>query len=284
MSTQTLEKRKTSTKATSSGDGDALNAIRQVSSAGRKRRAQVWGLRTFLIAAFFGVWLFITGPGGTSPLILPGPTAVFESMVDFVVETRTWRHAGITLFQILSAFAIAATGGIVIGFLLSRLTITSRAFEVIFAWGYMVPMALFYPLFLLWLGVGMESKIFYAAVGGFFPIAYNVMRGLRSVDQRYLTVGKAFGASALAVDVVIKAGAARPMILSGLRIGLSIVMILVVLGELLGSNAGLGYLIEASTSRMQTADAYGLALILLVITGTTQMTFERLLRATATEK
>lgn len=284
MSGQALQERRSSTKVNSSGDGDALTAIRQVTSASRKRRAHVWGLRVLLIATFFGVWFYITGPGGTSPLILPGPAAVIESVAGFVVETRTWQHAGITLFQILSAFTLAATGGVVMGFLLSRLSITSRAFEVIFAWGYMVPMALFYPLFLLWLGVGMESKIFYAAVGGFFPIAYNVMRGLRSVDQRYLTVGRAFGASALAVDIVIKAGAARPMILSGLRIGLSIVMILVVLGELLGSNAGLGYLIEAATSRMQTADAYGLALILLVITGTTQMIFERLLRATATEK
>ncbi len=252
--------------------------------SGVGRQVLVWAMRAALVGVVIVAWWYITGPGGASPLILPGPADVFASVVDRAVESRTWRHAGITLFEILSAFALAATGGILIGFLLSRAKITSKAFEVMFAWGYMVPMALFYPLFLLWLGVGMESKIVYAAIGGFFPIAYNVMRGLRSVDQRYLNVGKAFGASALAVDLVIKAGAARPMILSGLRIGLSIVMILVVLGELLGANAGLGYLIDASTSRLQSANAYGLAVILLVITGTTQLLFEWLLRKFGTEK
>src|SRR5690606_20901932 len=100
-------------------------------------------------------------------------------------------------------FAIAAVVGLVAGFLLSRTRVTALAFEPLLAWGYMFPLALLYPLFLLWVGVGLESKIYYAALGAFFPIAYNTIRGLSSVDSKYLAVGRAFGASKLQVDLNI---------------------------------------------------------------------------------
>ncbi len=242
-----------------------------------RRRLIVWALRAGLIALILAVWLFATRPGGVSALIVPTPANVAASVAKFAVQPNTWVQAAITLGEMVAAFALAAVVGIVVGFILSRSQRTAAAFEPLFAWGYLMPFALLYPLFLLWLGVGPESKVFYAAAGAFFPIAYNTMRGLRSVDARYLNVGKAYGAGPLAVDIVIKAGAARPMILSGLRVGLSIVTISVVLAELLGSNMGLGHEIEMATSRLRTADAYGLVVILLVVTGGVQTAVERLL-------
>src|SRR5690606_31214902 len=118
-----------------------------------------------------------------------------------------WVQAGITVLEMLASFALAAIVGLAVGFLLSRNKIVVRATEPLFAWGYMFPFALLYPLFLLWVGVGIESKIAYAAVGAFFPIAFNTIKGLRSVDKRYLNVGKAFAAPQMQIDLTIKLGA-----------------------------------------------------------------------------
>ena len=142
----------------------------------------------------------------------------------------------------------------------------------------MLPFVLLYPLFLLWVGVGIESKIAYASAGAFFPIAYNTVKGLGSVDSKYLEVGRAFGANRRQLDLEIKAGAARPMILSGLRIGISVVTIMVVLAELLGSREGLGHMIERASSSFMIANAYGYILLLITISAAFLAIMERILR------
>lgn len=143
----------------------------------------------------------------------------------------------------------------------------------------MFPIVLLYPMFLLWAGVGIESKILYAAVNGFFPIAYNVTIGLRNVEQRYLKVGRAFGASPIQVDLIIKLGAARPMILSGLRLGVALVTISVVVAELLGSTFGLGNALQEASTRFSAVGQYSLILFLVVMTALLQLAMERALRS-----
>lgn len=239
----------------------------------------IWALRIGLFVLVIGAWIYATTAGGVSPLILPSIPAVSEAFISLVLTPNTWMQAGITVFEMLAGFAIAAVVGLGAGFLLSRTRVTAMAAEPLLAWGYMFPLALLYPMFLLWVGVGVESKIYYAALGAFFPIAYNTIRGLRSVDATYLQVGRAFGASALQVDLAIKFGAARPMILAGLRIGSSIVTIYVVLAELLGSNQGLGHEIEGASSRLQIPDSYATVLLLILVTVVLQRIMEHFLRA-----
>ncbi|TDE14363.1 ABC transporter permease [Jiangella asiatica] len=244
-----------------------------------RRQATIWALRLALLLAVLGAWRYANTAGEVSPLILPQLSAVTDSFTQLVGSSHTWQQAGITVLEMLAAFTIAAVGGLLCGFLLSRGPVIARTAEPLLAWGYMFPLALLYPLFLLWVGVGMGSKIAYAAVGAFFPITYNTIRGLRSVDAKYLQVGRAFGASSLQVDFNIKFGAARPMILAGLRIGSSIVTIFVVLAELLGSQKGLGHEIEQASSRLMIADSYATVLLLILITIVLQRVMERLLRA-----
>jgi ABC-type nitrate/sulfonate/bicarbonate transport system permease component len=241
------------------------------------RRVRVWGLRLALVAVVVAVWMYLNGPGGVSPLILPKLGAVVTTFFGLFLEPTVWAQAGITVFEMVVAFAIAAIVGIGAGFVLSRGRISVRVSAPLLAWGYMFPIVMLYPLFLLWAGVGVESKIWYAAVSGFFPIAYNTIVGLRNVDQRYIKVGQAFGASSLQMDLNVKAGAARPMILSGLRIGVAIVTISVVVAELLGSNVGLGNAIEEASNRFQVVNAYSIILLLVGITAILQLAMEKVL-------
>jgi ABC-type nitrate/sulfonate/bicarbonate transport system permease component len=240
--------------------------------------ATVWALRLLLLAIVVAAWVYGTGPGEISLLILPPLPEVLVAIGDLLGTRVFWSALAVTVFEMLAAFLLAAAVGITLGFFLSRTPLRARAAEPLLSWGYMFPVVLLYPLFLLWVGVGIGSKIAYAAVAAFFPIAYNTLRGLRTVDEKYLKVGVAFRASRLDMDRHIKAGAARPLITSGLRIGVSVVMISVVLAELLGSNAGLGYELQRSASTLKLPREYAIALLLLFVAVVLQRLLERVLR------
>ncbi len=239
----------------------------------------MWSLRLLLLVIVLGAWTYGTGPGGTSFLILPSITDLLSAFVSILATAILWKAVAVTLLEIVVAFLIAVVAGIGIGFFLSRTPLRGRAAEPLLAWGYMFPFVLLYPLFLLWVGVGIGSKIAYAAVAAFFPIAYNSLRGLRAVEAKYLKVGVAFGASKMDIDRHIKVGAARPMILSGIRIGASVVLIAVVLAELLGSNMGLGYELQKASSTLQIPQEYAIVVLIVIITVAVQSVLERALRS-----
>ena len=241
--------------------------------------AKVWGLRLLLFAVIVIAWVFGTNVGGISTLILPKITDVLRACVELLGTADIWARIGVTVLEMVIAFLIAASAGLVAGFLLSRREMTGRVGEILLSWGYMFPIVLLYPMFLLWTGVGIESKILYGAVNGFFPIAYNVTLGLRNVEERYLKVGRAFRASPLHTDMVIKMGAARPMILSGLRLGVALVTISVVVAELLGSTTGLGNALQEASTRFNAVDQYALTILLIALTAVLQVIMERALRS-----
>jgi len=240
--------------------------------------AIIWGLRVALVLALLGAWLLGTGPAEVSPLILPEMTTVFSSFISMFTDPVIWQAAGVTVWAMLVAFALAAGVGLAVGFIVSRSSMLSATFEPLFAWGYIFPVALLYPLFLIWFGVGVESKIFFAFINAVFPIAFNTVKGLRNIEPRYLKVGQAFGASKTQIDWHIKPGAAWPMILAGLRLGAAMVTINVVLAEVLGAKAGLGYELQQAANTLQIADSYAVILYLIIITAILLGVMERLLR------
>jgi NitT/TauT family transport system permease protein len=225
----------------------------------------VWLLRIVSVAVAIGAWFYATGPGGVSPLILPSLPDVFTSFWGLFHTLQFWGAVGTTLLEIAIAGAIAGTVGIVLGFAMSRTRFRVGTAEPLLAWGYMVPLILFYPIFILWLGVGMWSKIGYAAVSAFFPIAYNAVRAFSSVDDRFLRVGRAFGGSAGQIDRLIKFRAAAPMIVAGLRIGAAATFITVIVAEMLASQAGLGYQLARTSETFQRSTSFGVIIAVLVL-------------------
>jgi len=256
----------------------SLRGSDSLRGAAAGRRAKVWLLRLLLLAIVAGAWTYGTGPGGINALILPPLSDVLSAFGGLLTSSVTWWATAVTLTEMAAAAVIAVVSGVGIAFFLSRTPLRGRAAEPMLAWGYMFPFVLLYPLFILWIGLGMSSKIAYATVAGFFPIVYNSLRGLRAVDQKYVKVGVAFGASRRDMDVHIKAGAGRPLILSGIRIGVSVVMISVVLAELLASSSGLGYELQKAASTLEGPRQYAIVLLLVLITAVLQLIMERAVR------
>lgn len=243
----------------------------------RRRLAMVWMLRAALVLVFVGAWLIAGARSSVPAIVLPPLPEVLGRLVELVQIGDTWVQSAITAAQMIVAFLLAAASGLTLGFLLSRTPWRAAVFERIFAWGYIFPVSLIYPLFLVWAGIGIPSKVLFAAVSGFFPVVYNTMKGLTAVDSRFLKVGRAFGAGRWQVDVHIRLGAARPMILSGLRLGAAMVTISVVLAEILGANAGLGYTAQQASNQFQIVDAYAYILLLVALTSVLLFVLEELL-------
>ena len=142
--------------------------------------------------------------------------------------------------EIIKAYAIAAIAGIVVGFLVARSRNLVRMFEPVLTGMFAIPLTLFFPLFVVFFGIGPDSKVAYAATYSFFPIALNTIAGFSSVDELYLRALRAMGASSLQQFRHVYLPGAMPVTLTGLRIGFFICIASVLGGETLAAAAGVG--------------------------------------------
>ncbi len=243
------------------------------------RRFQIRLLQTGVMALVVLLWAGASHFGYASPLVLPPPTVVLRELVGVIVLPSVWGAAWVTTYSILLAFGLASGIGTLLGFIFSRNRKLADGVTPLLAWGYVFPFALLYPLFILWFGAGPASKVAYALANAVFPIAFNTMRGLSSIDRKFLAIGQAFGASRWQIDWHIKLGAAWPMILSGLRIGAGMATVTVVLGEVLGADRGLGHAIQQAVNTFRIPRSYALILITMAVTGGLLWGMERLLQS-----
>lgn len=236
---------------------------------------KVWTLRVLLYAAVLGLWWYVTGPGGVSQLFVPSIPDTLSALVLLVRDAEIWRAAQTTVTEIAAAAVISLLSGFAVGFLGSRTPFRLSVFEPLIAWGYMVPFVLFYPLFILWIGVDEGSKIAYGALNGFFPMAFNTMKGFASVEPGLIKTGRAFGASPRQIEWGIKFPAALPVVLTGVRVGLALNVITVILAEMLAARRGLGHELAVAAQTLQTARNYALIVFILVIVSILHVMIER---------
>jgi ABC-type nitrate/sulfonate/bicarbonate transport system permease component len=203
-----------------------------------------------------GGWYWITATGNISPLFLPKPEAVWNAFNRLLTIGQFWPAVFVTLKTIAQAYGIAIIAGITAGYLVTRSKFLSDAIEPIIAGLFTIPITLFFPMFILFFGIGAGSKIAYGAVYGFFPIALNTIAGLNNVDERYLRAAQSMGASRVDTFRYVLLPYAFPVILTGMRIGFFICFASVLGGETLSSVAGVGRNIALAAELMEPARMY----------------------------
>jgi ABC-type nitrate/sulfonate/bicarbonate transport system permease component len=219
----------------------------------------VLGQRAIQIAfvAIMGVvWYGLTASGAVSPLFLPAPSAVYSTLSRLVTTSQFWSAVGVTLSTIAKAYGIAVVLGVVAGYAITRSRFATEVLEPIVAGLFTVPITLFFPMFILFCGIGPASKVAYGATYGFFPIALNTIAGFSKVDSRYLSAARSMGASRLETFRHVLLPCALPVLLTGLRIGFFICFASVLGGETLSSVAGVGRNIALSAELMESARMY----------------------------
>ncbi|MEA2950195.1 MAG: hypothetical protein QOI40_5525 [Alphaproteobacteria bacterium] len=195
---------------------------------------------TFLIVLLV-LWYLATTRWRVSPLLLPNPLLVWDNLWDIL---RTGEFIGdlrITLTELAIAFVIAATSGVIVGYLISRSQYRIRVFEPLFAGIYSVPIILFLPLYILFFGLGPASKIALGATISFFPIALNTVAGFGYVDKVLVTAARSMGASDYQLFRYVLLPAALPVMLTGMRMGFTVALLAIIGSETIASLAGLGH-------------------------------------------
>jgi ABC-type nitrate/sulfonate/bicarbonate transport system permease component len=174
----------------------------------------------------------------------------------------------ITLRTIATAYLIAVVAGIATGFLVTRSPALTRIFEPMLAGMFAVPLTLFFPLFVVFFGIGPESKIAYGATQCFFPIALNTIAGFSSVDELYVRAARSMGATSLDRFRYVYLPGALPVTITGLRIGFFICIAAVLGGETLAALAGVGKSIALAAELMDTARLYAWIAFVVIISVT----------------
>ena len=206
----------------------------------------------FLIALMV-LWQLATTVWGVSGILLPKPADVFRELIAELKAGRFLGDLRVTLFELVTAFALSSTAGIAIGYFLSRSRYLIRVFDPLFSGIYAVPAILFFPLYVLFFGLGPESKIAMGITISFFPIALNTMAGFGNVENIYITAARSMGCSNYQLFRWVLLPAAFPVILTGLRIGLILAFLSILGSETIGSFSGLGHRIVALAEGMDTA-------------------------------
>jgi ABC-type nitrate/sulfonate/bicarbonate transport system permease component len=219
---------------------------------------------TFLIV-LIALWYLATTRWKVSPLLLPNPVRV---LADFWEILKTGEFIGdlrVTLGELAAAFAISATSGVIVGYVISRSQYRIRVFEPLFSAIYSVPIILFLPLYVLFFGLGPASKIALGATISFFPIALNTIAGFGYVDKVLVTAARSMGASDYQLFRYVLLPAAFPIILTGMRMGFTVALLSIIGSETIASLAGLGHRIVHLAEGMEMAQMFAYIIFVVAI-------------------
>jgi ABC-type nitrate/sulfonate/bicarbonate transport system permease component len=232
-----------------------------------ERREQIGSrlVQAGFVLVIIMLWYFATNRWGVSSLLLPNPVQVWRELLDILKSGEYLGDLRVTLSELAIAFAISTTSGITIGFFISRSPYLIRVFEPLFAGIYSIPIILFLPLYILFFGLGIESKIALGTTISFFPIVINTITGFGYVDRTLVTAARSMGASDFQLFRYVLLPAALPVILTGLRMGFTVALLSIIGSETIASLAGLGHRIVHLAEGMEMARMFAYIAFVVVI-------------------
>ena len=235
-------------------------------------------LRRLAVAlGLLALWQAVVWLAATPPYILPGPNLALLALIEH--RTLITEHAAITLLEIVLGMIIGTACGAASALALARFG-TARAWLLpVLVVSQALPVFALAPLLVLWLGYGLGSKVAMAVLIIYFPVTATFYDGLRRTDTDWLNLATTMGASPLTILFRIRLPAALPTLASGMRVAASVAPIGAIVGEWVGSSAGLGYLMLHANGRMQIDLVFAALLVLAVIAVALYSTVDRGMRA-----
>jgi NitT/TauT family transport system permease protein len=222
-----------------------------------------WLTTPALTAALVLGWGAYVQASGVSPFILPAPGAVWNTWLEMLGSSRAWHHTFMTVHATLAGFFWALLLGVGLGVPVARLPWLEATLNPFIIATQVLPKVALVPLFVVWFGFGITSKVIVAAVLAFFPILTNTVLGVKSIEAGHRDVMVALNASRLQVFRRLELPSALPCIVTGMEVGIVLALIGAIVAEYLGGNAGLGHLLIA---RMNAFETDGLFAVMLHMT------------------
>lgn len=222
-------------------------------------------LRIVLVLALLAIWEFLSRSGWLYRDVVPSLFAIGKALIGLLSSGEYYYNLGVTVAEIAAALAIGGGGGIVVGLVLGGNRFLSRAFEIYLYYLGPTPKIIFFPVMIMWFGVGSGSKVALGALSCFFPVALSVAAGMRQIDKVLIRVGRSFRADTRQMITKIYLPAMRHPIINGVRLGLGIALIGTLLAETKLSNQGIGFLIINAYSTFDMPRMYANLIVLFAL-------------------
>jgi ABC-type nitrate/sulfonate/bicarbonate transport system permease component len=224
-------------------------------------------LSAIAVIIFIGVWQFVTSAGIVERIFLASPLAIAEVAYEqFFVTGDIYPNILVSLKEAALGFGLAIFFGVLLGLGMGRFDRLRRVMEPFVMALYSTPSVALLPLFVLWLGIGLWSKVLIVFLGGIFAILVNTMAGVRGVNPRLIETARAFTATQAEIFLYVILPAATPYIVAGIRLAIGRILISVFVAELYASNEGIGFVITQAGATYNTALML-MAILLLTLTG-----------------
>lgn len=224
-------------------------------------------LMTTLVVAliFLLAWEFIPPALGVPRYIIPTPSQCLEELIRNIRLDNLAGHTLSTFVMTLIGFAVGSVLGAGIGYLLGMSTFWERVLSPYILALQIAPKVAFAPLFIMWFGFTFWPKLLVTILIVFFPILVNVLQAMKTVDRDIINLARAYNLTRWQIFRKIEFPSTLPSLLAGLRIGSTLAVIGVTVGELVGGNTGLGFLISYGEGQANAAMVFNAIMLLTLI-------------------
>jgi NitT/TauT family transport system permease protein len=225
--------------------------------------------RLFVYRLLFGVLLLgfweLSSGRWIDPFWVSSPSQVFQYLWQVISDGSIFGHLAITLYETFVGFFIGALSGIALGFFLARREVLAQILDPYIVAFNGIPRIALAPLFIIWFGIGPNSKVILVVTVVFFLTFFNTYAGVKGVDIELRNILRIMGASERQILWKVTIPATVPWIATGLKISVPYALVGAVVGEFIAASKGLGYLINYNTSLFSTTGALGGILILALV-------------------
>lgn len=234
--------------------------------AGRTNEARAVRLtRIAIVVSVLAVWELLARSGLLYRDVVPSLVLIGRELAHLLIEPAFYANLGVTAGEVALATLVGGGGGIAVGIALGRNPFLQRAYEPLLHYLGPTPKIIFFPLLIMWFGVGPGSKVAMGALSSFFPVAITVAAAMREIDAVLIRVGLSFRLNPGQMVTKIYLPAMRAPVVNGIRIGLGVAIIGTLLAETKLANQGLGYAVIQTYATFNMPRMYALLLIVFVL-------------------
>lgn len=229
----------------------------------RKKQSYIWGGRITLVILVLGVWQLFSPH--LDNLVFSSPLAILQTLINWFQTGYIWPNLLVTIEEIILGYALGAIAGIVLGFLLGSNEIVAGILDPILISIYGIPKIALGPLFVVWFGINLMPKVVIAGVLVFFLVFFSTYQGVREVDKNMVNVMKIMGVNKSQMTRWVILPHAWTSMFLGLKLGVPEALVGAIVGEMIVSNQGIGYIIQFASTQLDTAGVYAGLFILTVM-------------------
>jgi NitT/TauT family transport system permease protein len=244
-------------------------------------RTRVLGWRLVALAVIGACWEVLAYSGWFFQEAIPPLTRIGAALVQLLLDTQLWSNLAVTANELLAATLIGIVLGTAVGLILGSNRLLRQAYEPYLHYIAPTPKIIFFPVMLMWFGVGPGSKIAMGAFACFFPVALSVATGLATLNPVLIRVGRSFSTPPWHMTTKIYLPALRLPLLNGVRLGIGTALISVLLAETKLSDRGVGFLLFQSYTHFDIPQMYALLLLVFSIAVLINMIAARVARSRA---